>query len=722
MREALRWNVRNRLLLAFLIVATVPLVVFGVFVNMRTASAVQSVERQQILAQSQGARAILADQTRNEKAYLRDYSIWDDFYHALRTGNRRWVQANIIAWVPANSETNLVRLYSTSGRIIAQGGPRVPDDLWSSAQVRAARRGLITTDLTKIDGHLYVLAAAPVVAKTYRSSAAGILVFGKAITDTVLQDVDRSTGGQGRLAVYTDSVVSAASDPSARSATRALLPDALAAGAVFHDGDYTSQLIAINSAAGTTVSLLKVSVPRTALNQAPGRIGTVNLLAFALALVVALLMGLLVAQTISNPLRRLAAAAAGIARGDLRQTLFCSRQDEIGSLAKAFNAMSERVASQVDDLSNKTQTLALEISNLSAFGTTLAQTPDPHAELRRLADMIRGMHDADAASVFLVYEGHITRAAFSGGHRCPVPSPAADELAAWVIENACSLEVADADADIHLSAMAKATNQMRSLLVVPMARQEGVVGALSIGFSASHEFGPEELPLLTTIGGQIAIALQNAEAYEKLDRMYLETVTALAAAMEAKDQYTASHADSLATMAVAVGSALGMSDTELRMLQYAAVLHDIGKIGIPGSILNKPDKLTRDEFETMAQHTVIGERIISRIDYLVPIARIIRSAHERWDGAGYPDGLCGEEVPLAARILLVCDAYDAMTTDRPYRRALPIETALGELSANSGSQFDPRVVDVFLASFPFKEIETERLANRLSYAGFADVN
>ncbi len=271
-----------------------------------------------------------------------------------------------------------------------------------------------------------------------------------------------------------------------------------AAGPFFHDGNYASQLIAIDNSSGTTVSLLKVSVPRDALNQTLSRIGTVDLLAFALALVVALLMGLLVAQTISNPLRYLAEAAAGIARGELRQTLFCARHDEIGSLAKAFNTMSERVASQVDDLSNKTQSLALEISNLSAFGTTLAQTPDPHAELRRLADMIRGMHDADTASVFLVYEGHVTRAAFSGGHRCPVPSPAADELASWVIENDCALEVTDAETDTHLSAMAKATNQLRSLLVVPMARQEGVVGALSIGFSAGHDFGPEELPLLTT--------------------------------------------------------------------------------------------------------------------------------------------------------------------------------------------------------------------------------
>jgi len=199
-------------------------------------------------------------------------------------------------------------------------------------------------------------------------------------------------------------------------------------------------------------------------------------------------------------------------------------------------------------------------------------------------------------------------------------------------------------------------------------------------------------------------------------------VTALAAAMEAKDQYTASHADSLAATAVAVGSRMGLIDAELRMLQYAAVLHDIGKIGIPGNILNKPEALTREEFDTMAQHTIIGERIISRIDYLVPIARIIRSAHERWDGAGYPDGLQGEEIPLASRILLVCDAFDAMTTDRPYRKALPIETALGELGRNAGTQFDPRVVDVFLAAYPFETSEPDRHSGRLSFAGMIELN
>ena len=295
-------------------------------------------------------------------------------------------------------------------------------------------------------------------------------------------------------------------------------------------------------------------------------------------------------------MRGLAAAATAIADGDLHQELPTERRDEIGSLAQVFNTMSVQVEARVETLSAKIQTLALEISNLSAFGATLAQTPDPHAELQRLADMIRAMFDADSAGVFLVYEGHTTRAAFSGSECCPVPSPASDELAAWAVRERDGLEVRDAETDEHLSALARATNQLRSFLVVPLARQEGVVGALTVGFRESHEFGPEELPLLTTIGGQIAIALQNAEAYEKLDRMYLETVTALAAAMEAKDQYTASHADSLAAMAVAVGSRLGLTEATCACSSTRAVLHDIGKIGIPGNILNKPAELTREEF------------------------------------------------------------------------------------------------------------------------------
>ena len=723
MSKALHWTVRSRFMVAFVLVAVAPLLVFGGLVYSRTARALHEVEQQQIAAQAGGAREVLHQRMLEERTHIKDYAVWDDFHTAVRTGDAGWIDDNVADWVPTNGDTNVVKVFDARGREVASGGAEVTTPLWPSALVQAARRGETVVDLAGLEGRLYVLAAAPVIAQTHPSRSAGVVVFGQAITDAVLQGVNRFTGGQGRLAVYMDGALSAATSPSVSSPSPVAGADAATTGEAFTDGAFTSKLVPLRDDSGETVAQLEVSVRRDAFAAALDEIDAITVGAFLLALLLAAVIGLVVAQTISKPVRRLAAAATAIAHGDLHQELPTHRHDEIGSLAQAFNTMSAHVAARIDGLSKKTQSLALEISNLSAFGATLAQTPDPHAELRRLADMIRAMLDADAASVFLVYEGQTTRAAFSGGRRCPVPSPAADELAAWAVLYGTGLEVRDAESDEHLSAPARATNQLRSLLVVPLARQEGVVGALTVGFCDTHEFGPEELPLLTTIGGQIAIALQNAEAYEKLDRMYLETVTALAAAMEAKDQYTASHADSLASMAVAVGGRMGLSDGELRMLQYAAVLHDIGKIGIPGSILNKPASLTRDEFDTMAQHTIIGERIISRIDYLVPIARIIRSAHERWDGAGYPDGLKGDGIPLASRILLVCDAFDAMTTDRPYRSALPVDEALGELARHAGSQFDPRVVDVFLADYPFASRETDRRANRLGgYAGVLELN
>jgi len=203
--------------------------------------------------------------------------------------------------------------------------------------------------------------------------------------------------------------------------------------------------------------------------------------------------------------------------------------------------------------------------------------------------------------------------------------------------------------------------------------------------------------------GHAAVALENAQNYGKLENMYLETVRALAAAIEAKDHYTAEHGDMLASMAIAVGRRLGLDDRALRDVQYAAVLHDIGKIGIPGAILNKPDKLTDEEFAVMAEHTIIGERIISAIDYLAPIGKAIRAAHERWDGRGYPDGLAGEAIPRPSRILFVCDAFHAMTSDRPYRRAMRHEDALEELRRNAGAQFDPEVVEAFLEVWPHFE-------------------
>ncbi|HEX8645284.1 MAG TPA: HD-GYP domain-containing protein [Thermoleophilaceae bacterium] len=184
----------------------------------------------------------------------------------------------------------------------------------------------------------------------------------------------------------------------------------------------------------------------------------------------------------------------------------------------------------------------------------------------------------------------------------------------------------------------------------------------------------------------------------ELNQAYRGTVMVLSDVVEAEDTYTASHCRSVVELAAAVADELGMGYEKRQELEIAALLHDVGKIAIPNDILNKPAKLTDEEFALMKTHTIEGQALLDRVGgRLAKVGEVVRSCHERWDGRGYPDGLAGEEIPEAARIVFTCDAYSAMTTDRPYRNAMPVEDAIAELRKNSGTQFEPRVVEALVA-------------------------
>jgi putative nucleotidyltransferase with HDIG domain len=180
----------------------------------------------------------------------------------------------------------------------------------------------------------------------------------------------------------------------------------------------------------------------------------------------------------------------------------------------------------------------------------------------------------------------------------------------------------------------------------------------------------------------------------ELNQAYRGTVMVLSDVVEAEDNYTASHCRSVVELAGAVAEEMGLDSRTRQELEIAALLHDVGKIAIPNDILNKPAKLTEDEFELMKTHTIEGQALLDRVGgRLAKVGAIVRSCHERWDGRGYPDGLAGDDIPVAARIVFCCDAYSAMTTDRPYRKAMSQADAVAELRGNSGTQFEPRVVE-----------------------------
>jgi len=239
-------------------------------------------------------------------------------------------------------------------------------------------------------------------------------------------------------------------------------------------------------------------------------------------------------------------------------------------------------------------------------------------------------------------------------------------------------------------------NDGEGILAVPLYAGADLWGAIEVGANGSSAFGPADVHLVQTIADHVGAALLTAELYRQLEETYVGTAAALAAALEAKDDYTADHAQSIADLAVDVGRELGLDERSLRDLRYGAIFHDIGKIAVPDAILHKPGKLTDDEFDVVKRHPITGEQILAPVPFLNDVRSIVRHDHERWDGGGYPDGLSGEEIPIGARIVLVVDAFHAMTSDRPYRQGMPEADALEQLEAGAGTQFDPGVVQAFL--------------------------
>jgi HD-GYP domain-containing protein (c-di-GMP phosphodiesterase class II) len=245
---------------------------------------------------------------------------------------------------------------------------------------------------------------------------------------------------------------------------------------------------------------------------------------------------------------------------------------------------------------------------------------------------------------------------------------------------------------------------------VPICWGGEVRGVLSVGTTdPDRSFGERELEMLSRLADLGAVALEQAEMRDGLERAMRSGMEALSTALDMRDSYAAQHSEEIVELAVRVGRRLGFDDSQLGDLALAARLHDIGKLAIPDPILHKPGELDPDEWEVMKRHPVWGAEMLARIHGMQAIAAIVRCGHERWDGEGYPDGLRRDEIPLASRVILACDAYHAMVSDRPYRVGLRPWMAVSKLREGAGAQFDPDVIDALVAELREASLSTTRM-------------
>jgi putative nucleotidyltransferase with HDIG domain len=279
----------------------------------------------------------------------------------------------------------------------------------------------------------------------------------------------------------------------------------------------------------------------------------------------------------------------------------------------------------------------------------------------------------------------------------------AEELTAmlWELKGPLLINELSADRTFHWLG-----HHAQRLLAVPLQRQDQILGCLFALDKEEGEFDSVDTKLLNSIANESAIYLENAMLFEDVHGLMMGLLHSLTSAVDAKDAYTCGHSERVALVSRHLAQQMGLTDRDVEQVYMAGLLHDVGKIGVPEAVLQKTGKLTVEEFEQMKRHPQIGARILQDIKQMREIIPGVLHHHERYDGKGYPSGLAGEKIPLMGRIICLSDCFDAMTSNRTYRKALPLEVALTEIRRCSGTQFDPRLTEHFLMTGPegFREL------------------
>ena len=272
-----------------------------------------------------------------------------------------------------------------------------------------------------------------------------------------------------------------------------------------------------------------------------------------------------------------------------------------------------------------------------------------------------------------------------------------EKISGWVMEQDELVHSEDVNRDSRFARRKQEKYYTRALISIPLVVKNECIGVININNKKTGErFTDSELQLFREIAAELSIGIENARLYKNLQEVYIRTIKALTLAIDAKDHYTEAHSEHVTTYAVDIARELGLGLMEIEAIKEASQLHDLGKIGVHDYILIKPEKLTPQEWEEIKLHALKGAEILEPLGFKKEVTELIKQHHERYDGKGYPQGYKADEIALGARIMTAADAYDAMITKRPYRKAYSKKEAVEELKKNSGSQFDPRVINAFL--------------------------
>lgn len=340
--------------------------------------------------------------------------------------------------------------------------------------------------------------------------------------------------------------------------------------------------------------------------------------------------------------------------------------------------------------------MLLELMELNAVGASLGATVDAESIVPLLTSIVDNTFDRDMSGIVLfgwgLEERHVSL------RRQVTPADVETVLAEVLADNAAP-DIGGVLFHSAVGGLAESGDVQGdwSVVTADITAKGVLIGRLFVADSAAGSFGYRDVRLLTGIAAHASVALEKAMLFRRMRDDMTKTITALSATLDVNERFQRGHADRVMDYAMAIGEELDLPHDDVEVLRFAGLLHDIGKIGVSEEILLKPTRLTSEEMDHVRRHAEIGAGIVDQIEFLDSVTPVIMHHHERWDGTGYPAGLAGRAIPLLARVLAVADSFDAMTSVRTFRSAMPVAAARVELEAGAGTQFDPDVVKAFLA-------------------------
>lgn len=406
--------------------------------------------------------------------------------------------------------------------------------------------------------------------------------------------------------------------------------------------------------------------------------------------------GYILTRAVIMAVIKLTKDAQSIIQGNLKKRIQTSEQNEIQELAHCFNQITSNLEKNIEDLKDSKRALH---DVLLRIGNAMSSDQTIESILGLTLETMANAVNASSGVIMRLDNSSLHIATSHGLHledERSVEIKKGAGIIGWVARERKAQNIVRMDQDRRFDVEVKMGFAHKSIMCAPLLYKDTILGTISVHDKKIDEgFSSDDLMLLENLAMQTAIALENAKLNEDVERGYVETISALALAVEAKDPYSRGHTKRVKEFATMLAKEFSLDNETLHIIQDAALLHDIGKIGIKDEILLKPDILTPDERKQIQRHAVIGENILKPVHSLKQVAYLTRHHQEQVNGKGYPDGLTGEEMTLPLKILIVADAYDAMISDRPYRKGMTKAEAKKELKKFSGIYFDEKTIETF---------------------------